>query len=93
MQSKNPIIKTLIIYVGGMVGFILGAIVGGFIAALLGLGLLLLVLTLTHTSGDQATGMGGLIVLVVPLGLIIGGGFGCIQGMKCFGYFGSSEDK
>jgi high-affinity Fe2+/Pb2+ permease len=58
-------------FLATVIGLILGAIAGCFAAIILGFALLHLLFTLQPPTGD-VTGMGGLIILLIPFGVIIG---------------------
>ncbi len=57
------------------IGVVFGAIIGGFIAAMLGVIVSALIVAVTH-SGEGMTDAGGLIILAIPFGWIAGGLFG-----------------
>lgn len=57
------------------IGVVFGAIIGGFIAAMLGVIVSALIVAVTH-SGEGLTDAGGLIILAIPFGWIAGGLFG-----------------
>lgn len=59
-----------------------GATIGGVVAVPAGWILLMALLSLSHTSGDQATGAAGLIILAIPVGAVIGGVIGGCRGRR-----------
>ncbi len=69
--------KTRVIFWATVVLIIItGAIIGTIIAALLGFSLLALAIKVTHGSGDEATGLSGLVIPLLPIGFIVGARIG-----------------
>jgi hypothetical protein len=60
-----------------MVGCIVGALIGGFMAVIVGFLLLWILFKVQPPTGD-VTGMGGIILLLLPFGLIGGAVYGVI---------------
>ncbi len=71
MNDQEPALSALVV-IAAIFGTVAGAILGGLLAGLCGFALLTAALLMTHTSGDQATGVGGLILLPVPFGMVFG---------------------
>ena len=55
-----------------VVALVIGALIGGFVARVLGMILLVAAMQAIGGSGDGATGIGGLVILAIPFGALAG---------------------